>query len=344
MDIFSFCKFTLSNRLSMSDTQHVRVLSGLKPTGESAHLGNLAGMILPLKSFVGAYDVIAFIPDLHALTTVKDGERLRRQAFEISLEFLAIMGEDAPVTLFLQSDIRGLAKLQCVINNVTPYSLMLRAHSFKDAQAKNADINMGTFNYPILMAADIIGYDIDIVPVGKDQKQHLEFARDIAESFNRTYEVETFRLPEPRISEVPTLPGLDGRKMSKSYNNFIGVFEDEAPMRKKVMSIQTDSRGVDEPKDPSTCNVFAYIEVFASEETREYVRERYLRGGMGYGEAKKILAEALIAYLAPLRERRNALLAHPETVRRKLAEGSERMNAILDAKMREVCEVVGIAY
>ena len=320
-----------------------RLISGIKPTGDMPHIGNLVGMILPAQALAREYDSSIFIADLHALTSVHSGELMRRQSETTAMTLLSVYGLDSPIRVFRQSDIRELPKLNWILNNVTPYSLMLRAHSFKDSEAKGIDLNMGVFNYPILMAADILGYDIDVVPVGKDQRQHLEFARDIAESFNRTYGQEIFKLPEPRISDVAVLPGIDGRKMSKSYGNFIGIFETDDVIRKKVMSIQTDSRGVDEPKDPDTCNVFALIQVFGTPERVADIRAKYLTGsGYGYGHAKKELVEILIEFLSPIRTRREVLMHDPSLVEARLAEGACVMNARMDEMMEKVRGVVGI--
>ena len=254
-----------------------KIITGVKPTGASMHLGNLMGAVLPFKEIAKNHDSALFIADLHALTSVKDGEVMRKQSLELAIEYFSIFGLDTETIIFRQSDIKNITKLMWILANVTPYSLMLRAHSFKDAEAKNSDINMGTFNYPILMAADILGYSVDAVPVGKDQIQHLEMARDMARAFNKTYQTDIFIEPEALISQqVATLPGIDGRKMSKSYDNFIGIFDDEKTLKERVMSIVTDSRGVDEKKDPETCNVFALLKVFAKPEKLEEIREKYL--------------------------------------------------------------------
>ena len=315
-----------------------KIITGVKPTGASMHLGNLMGAVLPFKEIAKNHDSALFIADLHALTSVKDGEMMRKQSLELAIEYFSIFGLDTETIIFRQSDIKNITKLMWILANVTPYSLMLRAHSFKDFENKekhykdtlndkfseiydsnvsldnvydlyysdnekyrklardfvalktkiefqefldnykNAPIlNMGTFNYPILMAADILGYSVDAVPVGKDQIQHLEMARDMARAFNKTYQTDIFIEPEALISQqVATLPGIDGRKMSKSYDNFIGIFDDEKTLKKRVMSIVTDSRGVDEKKDPETCNVFALLKVFAKPEKLEEIREKYL--------------------------------------------------------------------
>ena len=322
-----------------------KIITGVKPTGASMHLGNLMGAVLPFKEIAKNHDSALFIADLHALTSVKDGQMMRNQSLELAIEYFSIFGLDTETIIFRQSDIKNITKLMWILANVTPYSLMLRAHSFKDAEAKNADINMGTFNYPILMAADILGYGIDAVPVGKDQIQHLEMTRDMARAFNKTYQTDIFIEPEAIVSqEVATLPGIDGRKMSKSYDNFIGVFDDEKTLKKRVMSIVTDSRGVDEKKDPETCNVFALLKVFAQPEKLEEIRAKYLSEniGFGYGHAKKELLEILLEYFRPYREAREKLLQNPELVEEKLNAGAKMMNQQLDGLMKKIYQLTGI--
>ncbi len=321
------------------------IITGVKSTGSSMHLGNLIGAVLPFERHAAGNIAAIFIADLHSLTSVKDGDVLRSQTLEVAIEYLAIFGINTPITIFRQSDIRSIERLMWILANVTPYSLMLRAHSFKDAESKNSDINMGVFNYPILMAADILWYDIDVVPVGKDQIQHLEMTRDIARYFNKTYGAELFKEPEAIIDEaVAVLPGIDGRKMSKSYDNFIGIFDDEKTLKKRVMSIVTDSKGVDETKDSDTCNIFALLKVFGTAEQITTVREKYttVNSGFGYGHAKLILIEALTEYLRPYRETRKELLSNIPFVEQKLAEWAKMMNARLDAKMHEVLRLVGV--
>ncbi len=380
-----------------------KIITGIKSTGSSLHLGNLMGAVLPFANIAAGNDAAIFIADLHSLTSVKDGKTLREQTLEIATEYFAIYGIDTPYTIFRQSDIHDITKLMWILTNVTPYSLMNRAHSFKDSQNKafesirgllwwlgkqvrsneffsseefgkfdiydgidyiinrvekeilpnvfeevspSNNLNMWVFNYPILMAADIIGYDCEAVPVGKDQIQHLEMIRDIARAFNKTYGKEVFREPEAIIEEaVATLPGIDGRKMSKSYDNFIGVFDDEKVMKKRVMSIVTGSEWVDEKKkNPDECNIYNLYKVFATAEETAALRVKYESEniGFGYGHAKTALLEILQRYLAPYCEARTELLKNPEIVEARLAEWARIMNARLDAKMREVCEVVGV--
>lgn len=366
-----------------------KIITGVKPTGSSMHLGNLMGAVLPFRDTAKWNDAAIFIADLHALTSVKDGAKMRDQSHELAIEYLSIFGLDTDLTIFRQSDIHDITKLMWVLSNVTPYALMLRAHSFKDALQKQISaevnswkqatnefnrmnekfdsdedvrstidriynkylervpvMNMGVFNYPILMAADIIGYDIDAVPVGKDQIQHLEMTRDIARAFNKTYGQEIFREPEAIVTEwLATLPGTDGRKMSKSYDNFIGVFDDEKTMKKRVMSIVSGSEWVDEKKkNPDECNIFNLYRVFATPEQTAALRVKYESEGIGfgYGHAKTELLSVLTEYLRPYREAREKLLANPDIVETKLAEWARIMNARLEAKMRVVKEVTGV--
>ncbi|MDD2745383.1 MAG: tryptophan--tRNA ligase [Candidatus Gracilibacteria bacterium] len=348
-----------------------KIITGVKSTGSTMHLGNLMGAVLPFQKAAIGNDAAIFIADLHSLTSVKNGKTLEEQTLEVAIEYLAIYGVDTPITIFRQSDIHAITKLMWILTNVTPYSLMLRAHSFKDAEAKNSDINMGVFNYPILMAADIIGYQIDAVPVGQDQRQHLEMTRDIVRNFNKIYALEWqnnieekdgfrnpgreffsnelgkdfFKEPEAIIDEkVATLPGIDGRKMSKSYDNFIGIFDDEKLLKKRVMSIVTDSKGVDDIKDADTCTIVKLLEVFGKPLQIDMVKERYQtpNAGFGYGHAKLILLEALAEYLRPYRERRTNLLGNLEFVEQKLEAGAKIMNARLDATMEQITKLVGI--
>ena len=322
-----------------------KIITGVKPTGESMHLGNFMGAVFPAYKASKWTDSAIFIADLHALTSVQNGDTLREQSFELAVEYFAIYGLDTETKIFRQSDIHNITKLMWILTNVTPYSLMLRAHSFKDSEAKNADLNMWIFNYPILMAADIIGYGIDAVPVGKDQVQHLEMTRDIARNFNKTYNCDLFIEPKAIVTEwLATLPGIDGRKMSKSYGNFIGLFDDEKTLKKRIMSIVTDSLGVDDIKNPDTCNVFALINVFATPERREAIQAKYLTANAGYwyGHAKLELLEILTEYLRPYRENREQILKNPELVEQKLQAGAKVMNERLDEIMKEVSKLTGV--
>lgn len=222
------------------------------------------------------------LADEHSLTTIHDGETMRHNRRQVLLDYFALIDDSLlrsdKFFVFEQSKLIHHMEIFWYLCSSTPYSLILRSHAFKDSQAKNSDINMATFNYSILMAADIICFDVDRVPVGQDQKQHIEFARDIAESFNKEYKTDIFKLPEPHISEeVGTIPGLDGRKMSKSYDNYIGIFEDEKILKKKIASIPTDATPLEAPKNPDTCNVFSLIKFFADSTRTEDIRQKYLK-------------------------------------------------------------------
>lgn len=311
-----------------------KIITWLKPTWEQLHIGNLMWAILPFKELAKGNDAALFIPDLHALNTVKDWKILNRNVREVCATYLSIFWPDTDVIFFRQSDIVAIPKLNRLLNNFTPYSLMLRSHVFKDSKAKKSDINMWAFNYPILMAADILGYDIDIVPVWKDQKQHMEFARDIAQNVNNYYWAEIFKLPEAHIEKtVATIPGLDWRKMSKSYNNYIWLFEDDKTLKTKVMSIPTDSRTLEEPKDPETCNIFALVKLFWSKEKQDEIRAKYLAWNYGYGHAKMELLEIIKEYLKPIHEQRKLIDANPEIIDKKLAEWAKIMNERINIVM-----------
>ncbi|MDQ1343858.1 MAG: Tryptophan--tRNA ligase [Patescibacteria group bacterium] len=318
------------------------LITGVKPTGSSIHLGNLMGAVLPFGRLAEGNDAAIFIADLHALTSVKNGDLLRKQTHEVALNYLAAYGADTDIAIFRQSDVALIPKLNWILASVTPYSLMLRAHSFKDAEGKGAEINMATFTYPILMAADILAYDIDVVPVGKDQIQHLEMARDIARAFNKAYGQDVFKEPSAHVEKsVETLPGTDGRKMSKSYDNFLGVFDDEKTLKKKIGQIVTGSEGLDDPK-PLDNNVYALAKVFATPERLSEMRGKFERGtGYGYGHAKADLLEILLDSLAPIRERYSALKDDSAFVEEKLRAGARKMNARIEAKMEVVSKLVG---
>lgn len=312
------------------------MITGIKPTGTFPHIGNLMGAMLPLRENAKKYDTAMFIPDLHALTSIRDGKVLNENIRNGLIAYLAVLGRDTDVTIFRQSDIVGLTKLEWILNCFTPYALMLRAHTFKDAEQKNSEINMWTFNYPILMAADIIGYDCDVVPVGKDQLQHLEMARDIARYVNHHYKADILVEPKPIIDDaIAVIPGLDGRKMSKSYNNYISMFESSADLKKKIAGIPTDDKTLEEPKDPETCNVFALIKTFGEKKEIEDIRAKYKKGGYGYGHAKQELHAILDRFIAPYRDAYTELnkLSNEE-----LFEPVRRGNAKMQKRLDEVLE------
>lgn len=316
------------------------LLSGIKPTG-NLHIGNYFGAIRQFVDLQDSHKAFVFIANYHAMTSVQEGALLKKLSLDIAVDYLAVGLDPKKVTMFLQSDVPEVTELTWVFNNLTTVPYLSRAHAFKDAEAKNKEVNVGLFDYPILMAADILMLGSEVVPVGQDQKQHVEIARDTAEKFNRIFG-ETFKMPEPLILEgVKTVPGTDGRKMSKSYNNGIGLFASDEEIKKAVMSIPTDSKGIEEPKDPATCKVFAFHELLDAPDLEE-VRARYAKGGIGYKESKDILVKNMIAFIAPMRARREEIAKDPEAVLAILREGGEKARTLARAKMTEVREKVGL--
>lgn len=316
-----------------------RILSGVKPTGRP-HVGNYLGAMRQFVLLQEEYETFVMIADNHALTTVHDGAMLREHTLGVLLDYLAIGIDPARATVFKQSDVLEHTELAWIFNCITTMPYLMRAHAFKDAEAKNKDINVGTFDYPMLMAADILLYDPDLVPVGKDQKQHVEFARDTAEKFNQIFG-DTFKLPEAHIPvDVATVPGTDGQKMSKSYHNTIPLFGSDDEIRKAAMSIVTDSKGVEEPKDTETCNVFALHKHFSHAELGE-IERRYREGGIGYKESKERLADNIIRVVAPMRELRASYEADLPAVQKILKEGGERARDSAVRKMTVVRERIG---
>jgi tryptophanyl-tRNA synthetase len=318
-----------------------RLLSAVKPSGRP-HIGNYLGAMRQFVDLAHTYESFIFVADYHALNTLHDAGALRANIVDVVIDYLAIGLDPKNTTLFKQSDIAEHTELCWIFNTLTTMPYLMRAHAFKDAEAKNKDINVGTFDYPMLMSADILLYEPDIVPVGADQKQHVEFARDTALKFNRLYG-ETFKPPEAYIpKEVATVPGIDGQKMSKSYGNTIPLFATDAEIRKACMSIVTDSLGVEEPKNPDTCNVFALHKYFSGAELPE-LEKRYREGGIGYKESKEILADNLVRFITPLREKREHIAGDLEHVRQVLREGAKRARDIAVSKMSEVRDRIGVS-
>lgn len=304
----------------------MRVLSGIQPTG-IIHWGNYFGAIRQYIALQNNAQAFYFIADLHALTTIRDPRQLAELRLGAALDLLALGLDPAQATLFLQSDIPEISELTWLLMTVTSMGLLEKCHAYKDKKAKGLPADAGLFTYPVLMAADILAYDSDVVPVGADQVQHIEVTRDIAQRFNHLYG-ETFVLPAPRVlDETAKVPGTDGEKMSKSYGNTIGVFEPEKRLRKMIMSIKTDSTPVEAPKNPETCYVFTLYKLFSTPEQQAALAARYRAGGMGYGEAKQALFELANARFAPARERREQLAADPRTVQDILAAGAVRARA-----------------
>src|SRR5438067_2027480 len=326
----------------------MRILSGIQPTG-ILHIGNYFGMMRPAIALQesAANETFYFIADYHALTTINNPETLRANGRRIALDFLACGLDVERGALFRQSDVAQVAELTWILSTVTPKALLERGHSYKDKVARGLPASAGLFNYPVLMAADILIYDSDLVPVGKDQKQHLEMTRDIAVKFNETFGSEPdgqiFKLPEPQIqAATETVPGIDGQKMSKSYGNTIDIFGDEKETRKRVMSIVTESNPVEAAKDPATSTIFHLYSLFASKEEIEKMRAAFQRGGRGYGDFKKQLFEKLWDYFAPMRKRRDEILRHEDYIESVLAQGAGRANSIADGVMKRVRQAVGL--
>ncbi|MCK5022118.1 MAG: tryptophan--tRNA ligase [Candidatus Pacebacteria bacterium] len=318
------------------------LLSGLKPTGRP-HIGNYFGMMKQMVDMQDEYESFPFIPDLHALTSVQSAEDMKRDTINVVIDFLAIGLDPEKVNLFKQSDVPQVAELMWIFNCITTMPYLMRAHAFKDAEAKNKDINVGVFSYPILMAADILIQDSDIVPVGKDQQQHVEMARDIAEKFNRIFG-ETFKLPKSKlVSGVEVIPGTDGQKMSKSYGNTIELFAEDDEIIKAVMSIHTDSKGIEDSKDPEECNIFALHKLFSSEDELMEIKKRYVEGGMGYKESKDILIKNIQDFIRPLREKRKEIVEDHEKVIDILKKGGEIARKRAEEKMKDVREKVGLS-
>lgn len=342
-----------------------RILSGITPSGDGTlHIGNYLGAVKQFIRFAKAYDCFLFIADLHALTTVQDKKTLQKNIETLILNELALLDDLTNITFYRQSDILLHTELQSILNNVTPVGLIKRAHAYKDKlqkQKSEEDINMGLFSYPVLMAADILMYKADLVPVGKDQKQHVEIARDIAERFNKIFPMArrvrplglsrsdpdlVFKLPEAYIpEEVAVIMGTDGkRKMSKSLGNYIGIFEDKKMIRKQVMGCYTDPTRI-HPTDPGHIEgnmVFTYLDFFGERQKIEELKELYKKGKVGDVEVKDYLFEALLKYFAPARARYQELLAHPEKVKQILQEGAEKARLVASQTMEEVREVIGL--
>lgn len=317
------------------------LLSGVKPTGRP-HIGNYFGAMRQFVELQNEYDPYIFIADYHALTTVQNKEEMESNSIDIALDYLAIGLDPNKVTLYTQSSVRLATELAWIFDCLTTMPYLMRAHAFKDAEARNKEINVGIFNYPMLMAADILLFDANVVPVGQDQKQHIEITRDTAEKFNRIFG-ETFVLPEPLIlSSVETVPGTDGHKMSKSYGNTIPLFAEDDEIERLAMSITTDSKGVDEPKDPDSCTVFALHRLVSTADELVALERRYREGGIGYKEAKERLAESMKKFIKPIREYRRELAENRSDVYRILAEGGEKARARAEEKMKLVRERIGV--
>jgi len=325
----------------------MRILSGIQPSGV-LHIGNYFGMMKPAIALQAEGEALYFIADYHALTSVRDPEALHENCRRVALDFLACGLDPERATLFRHSDVPQVTELAWILSTVAPMGLLERAHSYKDKLARGLAATVGLFSYPILMASDILIYDSDVVPVGKDQKQHVEMTRDLAVKMNEIFgqserDGRIFKLPEARIQPATeTVPGIDGQKMSKSYGNNIDIFGDEKEMRKRVMSIVTDSSPVEAPKDPAKSTIFKLYSLVASKNEIAAMREQFLKGGTGYGDFKKQLFEKLWEYFAPMRKRREEILADEPYIDGVLEKGATRANEIAEQVMKRVREAVGL--
>jgi tryptophanyl-tRNA synthetase len=319
-----------------------KVLTGIQPTGRP-HIGNYFGAMKQIVDMQDDYqDIFVFTADYHAMTTVQDAEVLNKQIHDLILDYLAIGLDPEKVTLYRQADVPELTELMWMFSTLVTVPWLERAHAFKDKTEKGIEASVGLFNYPVLMAADILLPGGELVPVGKDQIQHVEMAREIARKFNNIYG-ETFIEPQELVKDdVQTVPGTDGQKMSKSYGNTIPLFGTDAEIKRAIMGIVTDSKEPAEPKDPETCNVFALHKLITPEPQLSEIKEGYQKGGLGYGDSKKFLLENYLTFIAPLREKRAYYESHPGIVRQILDQGAQTIQKVVKNKMKEVRQKVGL--
>ena len=319
----------------------MRVLSGIQPTGRF-HWGNYFGAIKQYIELQHEHDGYYFIADLHALTTIRDPSLLRSNVRDAALDLLALGLDPSKATLFVQSHIPEVSELYWILMTGAPLGLLERCVAFKDKEARGIKADAGLFTYPVLMAADILAYDSQCVPVGEDQNQHIEVCRDLARSFNAQYG-DTLVMPTARIvKDTAKVPGTDGQKMSKSYDNTLGLFEDAKELRKKIMRISTDSRPMEDPKDPDTDHLYQLYSLFATDEQRQEVRAIYERGGFGYGDIKKRLADAADGFLNPLRARRAELASDDAYVAKALQDGALRARNVAREVLSRVQKACGL--
>lgn len=319
-----------------------RVLTGIQSTG-IPHLGNILGAIKPAIELAneGSNEAFLFIADWHSLTTIKDAELRKSNVRAVAAAWLAFGLDTERNTFYRQSDVTEVAELTWYLNCFTPFPMLANAHSFKDKSERLADVNAGLFTYPVLMAADILLYDANIVPVGKDQLQHLEMTRDIAGSFNHLVG-ETLVVPEARVQEETMyIPGTDGQKMSKSYGNFIDIFQTDKKLRKNVMKIITDSKGVEDPKIPDECNVFNIYKTMANKEETANMRQKYEAGGFGYGHAKQELYELILDRFGEEREKYDQLMSNPSEIEDQLTLGADKARKVAKSTIGKVREKLG---
>jgi tryptophanyl-tRNA synthetase len=328
---------------NVNQEANLRILSGIQPSGR-LHIGNYFGAMRQHLQLQEQHDGFYFIADFHALTSSPSPSEIAQHSLDVAIDYLAL-GLDTEKTVFwLQSDVPEVTEFAWILSCITPMGLLQRCVSYKDKVAQGLSPNHGLFAYPVLQAADILIYDADLVPVGADQKQHIEVTRDIATRFNNKYG-EILTIPKDQILEtVAVVPGVDGRKMSKSYDNTIEIFEPEKSVKKKIMRIVTDSTPVADPKDPETCNVFALLKLVASPDELAQWQGKYRNGGMGYGEVKKRLAELVIEYFRPYREKRAELENDTDYVRSVLADGAKRAKAVAKQKLGQIRKAAGLGF
>ena len=320
-----------------------RVLSGIQPSGK-LHIGNYFGMIKRMVAYQESSDLFLFIANLHSLTTLQDKEQMKAMTLEAATDLLALGVDPKKCHFWVQSDVPEVAELTWILSCLTPIGLMERAHSYKDKIAKGIKPNLGLFCYPALMTADILINQSELIPVGKDQKQHVEMARDIALKFNNQFG-KVFTIPEPEIlDEVAVVPGTDGQKMSKSYKNTIPIFDEPSVIKKAVMGIVTDSKGVNDPKDPEKCTVYALYKLFASPKERLGMADEYRKGKIGYGDAKKALLSKMTETFHPFQKKHEELKAHPKKVEKILEEGAEKVRKITLKTLEAVRKATGLRY
>jgi tryptophanyl-tRNA synthetase len=319
----------------------VRILSGIQPSGE-CHLGNYFGAMRQHVAMQAEGEGVFFVADYHSMTSLRDAAERRRLVREVVADYLACGLDPGRALLYRQSDLPEVCELAWILTTVTPMGLLERSHAYKDKIANGLPVDHGLFAYPVLMAADILIFAADVVPVGQDQKQHLEMARDIAQRFNHAYGAPVLKLPEPRILDgVAVVPGTDGRKMSKSYDNTLRMFWPEKRLRQAVMSIVTDSTPVEAPKDTGQA-LFQLWSLFASEAEREALFARARAGGLGYGEVKKELLARMLAHFGPMRERREEIAKHPDALEDVLADGARRARALAEPVLAAAREAAGL--
>ena len=320
-----------------------RILTGIQSSGKP-HLGNLLGAIIPAIELSRSEknESLFFIADLHSLTTIKDAQSRIENVNAVAAAWIAMGFDTDKNMLYKQSHLPEVCELTWYLSCFSPYPMLANAHSFKDKSDRLSDVNAGLFTYPVLMAADILLYQANIVPVGKDQVQHLEIARDIASAFNRAYDEEVFVLPEARTdSQIMTVPGTDGQKMSKSYNNYIDIFQPDKSLLKVIKTIQTDSTPLEEPKNPDTCNVFQLFKLVATPEQTADLRARYLAGNYGYGHAKQALFDVIVEKYAKERQLFNDYMANPDELDKILRKGADKARAIGSQTLAKVRQKVG---